>query len=119
MSGQKRKMPTLVLIIILVLTIIGSPAFSQEKEPQNTEEPRWTAPEALTEVLILRPVGLVGTIVGTAVFIGISPLTALASIADREAFKVTAQTLVVAPAEFTFKRPLGHYEKDYYAPPKQ
>ncbi|QBQ56618.1 hypothetical protein E3U44_16200 [Nitrosococcus wardiae] len=73
----------------------------------------------MTEVLILRPLGLVGTIVGTAVFIGISPLTALASIADREAFKVTGQTLVVAPAEFTFKRPLGHYEKDYYAPPKQ
>ncbi len=67
---------------------------------------------ALADVVLLRPVGLVFTAVGSAVFIGISPLTALASIAPpHDAFTKTAYALVMTPVEFTFKRPVGFRER--------
>jgi hypothetical protein len=60
------------------------------------------------DLLIYRPLGLLTTIVGTAVFIGVSPFTALASIPEpHNAFHKTANIFIVAPANYTFSRPLG------------
>ncbi len=60
------------------------------------------------DLLIYRPLGLLTTVVGTAVFIGVSPFTALASIpAPHDAFHKTANIFIVAPANYTFSRPLG------------
>jgi hypothetical protein len=60
------------------------------------------------DLLIYRPLGLITTIVGTAVFIGVSPFTALASIpAPHDAFEKTANLFIMAPAHYTFSRPLG------------
>ncbi len=60
------------------------------------------------DLLIYRPLGLITTIVGTAVFIGVSPFTALASIpAPHDAFHKTANIFIMAPANYTFSRPLG------------
>jgi hypothetical protein len=66
--------------------------------------------DVVVEILMARPLGLVGTIVGIGVFTAISPLTALAQIAPpHDAFEKTADALVFAPAWFTFQRPLGYY----------
>lgn len=66
--------------------------------------------DVVVEVLFARPLGLVGTLVGTGLYIAISPLTALADIAPpHDAFVKTADALVFAPAWFTFQRPLGYY----------
>ena len=60
------------------------------------------------DLLFYRPLGLLTTIVGTAVFIGVSPFTALASIPEpHNAFHKTANIFIVAPANYTFSRPLG------------
>lgn len=60
------------------------------------------------DLLVYRPTGLLATIIGTAVFIGVSPFTALASIpAPHDAFHKTANIFIVAPANYTFSRPLG------------
>ncbi len=65
---------------------------------------------AVLETLFFRPLGLVTTICGTALFAGMSPLTALASIAPpHDAFLKTADALIVSPAEYTFTRPLGDF----------
>lgn len=62
----------------------------------------------LLDVLLYRPAGLVATAVGTGIFLGLSPLTALASIpAPHDAFQKTLNILVVAPAAYTFIRPVG------------
>lgn len=60
------------------------------------------------DLLVYRPTGLLATIIGTAIFIGVSPFTALASIpAPHDAFHKTANIFIVAPANYTFSRPLG------------
>jgi hypothetical protein len=72
-----------------------------------------TGQDVVLETLILRPLGVVGTIIGTAFFIGTSPLTALASIAPpHNAFEESARVLVVAPFDYTFIRPFGVYSYD-------
>lgn len=71
----------------------------------------------LLDVILYRPVGLAATIIGTGVFIGISPLTALASIpAPHDAFVKTSNILIRAPADYTFVRPVGNRDAPYYAP---
>lgn len=67
----------------------------------------------LVDVLIYRPVGLIATVAGTALFIGISPLTGLAAISPpHDSFKRMAGILIWAPGKFTFDRPMGVYYPD-------
>lgn len=54
------------------------------------------------DVVFLRAVGLAGMIVGTAVFVATLPFTL-----PTNTVKNAAAKLVVAPAKFTFTRPLG------------
>ena len=69
----------------------------------------------LLDVLLYRPVGLVVTVIGAGAFIGLSPLTALASIpAPHDAFLKTSKILILAPAAYTFVRPLGNRNVPYY-----
>ena len=66
----------------------------------------------ILDVVLYRPVGVIVTGLGTAAFAGISPLVALASIPKpHDAFQKTAGILVLAPAAYTFARPLG--DKSY------
>jgi hypothetical protein len=72
----------------------------------------------LLDVLLYRPMGLVVTIVGTGVFLGVSPLIALASIPEpHDAFAKTSNILILLPAAYTFVRPIGDREFPYYASP--
>ena len=72
----------------------------------------------LLDVLLYRPVGLVATVVGTAFFVGVSPLTALASIPEpHDAFAKTSEILILAPAAYTFIRPVGDRDFPYHASP--
>lgn len=63
--------------------------------------------------MILRPVGLVATVIGAGVFVGVSPLTALATIPPpHDAFEKLADTIVCKPFKYTFMRPVGDYRYD-------
>jgi hypothetical protein len=62
----------------------------------------------LLDILIYRPIGLAATLAGVGIFLGISPLTALASIPrPHDAFPQAFDILVNTPAAYTFVRPLG------------
>jgi hypothetical protein len=62
----------------------------------------------LLDILIYRPIGLAATLAGMGLFVGISPLTALASIPrPHDAFPQAFDILVNTPAAYTFARPLG------------
>jgi hypothetical protein len=64
--------------------------------------------DALVDLLVYRPIGLVGTALGGAGFLAVSPIVALASIPPpHDAFGKTSELLVMTPAAFTFKRPFG------------
>ncbi len=57
------------------------------------------------DVLVVRPVCLAATIVGSAIFVIALPVAAIS-----KSIKPTARTLVVAPAKATFTRPVGDME---------
>lgn len=60
------------------------------------------------DIVLYRPLGLIATVAGTALFAATSPLTAFANISPpHNAFDIAAGIMVVAPAKFTFDRPLG------------
>ncbi|OQK17109.1 hypothetical protein AU255_04200 [Methyloprofundus sedimenti] len=60
------------------------------------------------DLLIFRPIGLAATVAGTALFIAMSPITALSSIAPpHDAFGRVADVFIVVPATYTFLRPMG------------
>lgn len=72
-------------------------------------------PGILADLILLRPTGLVLTVAGVAAYVAVSPFTAIAAVAPpNDAFERVGTILVVAPAAFTFKRPLGemNYQRD-------
>jgi hypothetical protein len=71
----------------------------------------------MLDVLLYRPVGFAVTIIGTGAFIGLSPLTALASIPEpHDAFAKTARILILAPGDYTFIRPIGDRAVPFHVP---
>ncbi|MGH8502888.1 MAG: hypothetical protein ACREVE_10565 [Gammaproteobacteria bacterium] len=71
-------------------------------EEQHNER---SAGAMAVDVLAVRPLGFVATVLGTGLFVVSLPFSALGGNMDE-----AAQNLVVKPARFTFVRPLGEYE---------
>ena len=68
-----------------------------------------TAKDILSE-LIIRPVAVIGSVTGLALFVVASPFSGLASIPEpHDAFKTTWDNFVVTPYHFAFRRPFGDY----------
>lgn len=57
------------------------------------------------DIALARPAGAVATVAGLAIFVVSSPFSALAG-NSKEAW----ESLVASPADYTFKRPLGHFD---------
>lgn len=73
-------------------------------------DPRPDGFDVVADVAVVRPVTLVGTIAGTALFVGLLPFTALVSIpAPHKGVQLTADTLVLKPAQYTFSRRAGDF----------
>ncbi|MEI6333265.1 MAG: hypothetical protein WCS87_01790 [Methylococcaceae bacterium] len=99
--------------LFILLSVMSCAAVAQSQSIEKTD-PGFV----LLDVLIYRPVGLVATIVGTAVFVGVSPLTALASIPEpHDAFAKISNILILFPGTYTFVRPIGDRDFPYYASP--
>jgi hypothetical protein len=105
-------MKKLISFVILLLVMCCS-AVAHSQSVEKTD-PGFV----LLDVLLYRPVGLAVTVIGTAVFIGVSPLTALASIPEpHDAFAKISNILILFPATYTFVRPIGDRDFPYYASP--
>jgi len=89
-------------VTLISMVFISSPVTA------NAVDEKTSPLLAVTDVLIYRPVGLVVTIVGSALFVAFSPFTALAQISPpHNAFEQMYSILMVAPAAYTFSRPVG------------
>jgi len=89
---------------LFILVSIVSCSTVPHSQKVEEEQPGFV----MLDVLLYRPVGLIATVIGTGVYIGISPLTALASIPEpHDAFVKTGKILILSPANYTFVRPLG------------
>ena len=93
---------SIIFLVIVTLIVIpfGSSALAQEffeaTEPEGGE--------MIYDTVVLRPVGLVATAVGSVFFILSLPFSALANNVDD-----ASEKLVKDPYRFTFKRPLGEF----------
>ena len=107
-------MKQLLLVLPLLFTVsISAPAYAEEAEAETNEH--YSRFFVVPDILIYRPVGFAFTVVGAALFVAMSPLTAFANIAPpHDAFEKTLDILIMAPASYTFLRPVGNNsETDY------
>ena len=76
----------------------AAPAADDPFEPDTSP----TGEQMALDLVIVRPLSLVGTVLGTAVFVVALPFNALTL-----NFSDPARRLILEPAKYTFVRPLG------------
>lgn len=96
MSGR---LTSVVLVLTLALVAMPVPAVAQS-EPVTGDR----ATDMVLDVVVLRPLGLVATVLGTALTVVALPFTIPSG-----SVGASAHALIVRPAEYTFKRPLGDF----------
>lgn len=93
------------VLLASALFAVATAASAQTERDGTVGEVTDTAPSSgaiAADIIILRPLSLVGTVLGTAVFVVGLPFEAIAGdVSD------PARRLVVEPAKYTFARPLG------------
>jgi len=100
MYTSRKKTLVFLLATMLVFTWSVAPVLAGDKRYVPTKDR--DALSMMYDVVILRPLGLVGTVVGTAFFFASLPFSILGGNTGE-----AAQKLVVEPAKYTFARPLG------------
>jgi len=106
------KLPKFVLLWVVLLASLSAQAASVEpyRNCRNRNDAITGVMNVLTDVILIRPVGFAGTLGGAGLFLGLSPLTALASIPEpHDAFTKMGGILVGIPYSYTFERPLGYF----------
>ena len=91
---------SIVFLTIAALILIP---FATESLAQDKSAPKeFAAEKMVADLILVRPAGILATVFGSAVFIVALPFSLLGG--NTEA---TYQSLVAAPAKFTFQRPIG------------
>jgi hypothetical protein len=108
---QEILVKTVLLAMLLCLTNLCFAAGSIERLDKNTMYPvDYGVSDVITETIALRPLGLIGTVIGSVVFAGTLPFSLFASIAPpHDVYQKAATAFVIAPANATFKRPFAYY----------
>jgi len=101
MKNANRKLVTYLMAFTLALGSLSMTTSASANDAYNSST---TSPGGymLLDSFLLRPLMLVGTVAGTATFLVTLPFSALGG-----NVKESARTLVLEPAEYTFRRPLG------------
>jgi hypothetical protein len=95
-----RSVVALTLVVFLVAT---SPlVYAQASYPSADPTEKPSAEAIAADVLLLRPAGFLATVLGSIVFVIALPISLPTRSVD-----YVAEKLVVAPAKYTFVRPLG------------
>ena len=84
----------------VAVALLAASPLANASDPVRYDDPSFSS--MVVDGAIARPLGLAGTIVGTAVWIVTLPFSALGGNVGEAADK-----LIVEPARFTFVRPLG------------
>jgi len=95
------------VVLVTALGLATTPVLAADDGlPRDGSGP--TAPAVIGDVTLARPLGLVSTVLGSAVFVGTLPFTVWQG---RKGMGNAADTLVADPARFTFTRPIGEFER--------
>jgi len=101
-----RKITKRSIAFFLIATLVFVPFATTAAAADQTQDDEISAGAMTVDLFVVRPVGIVSVVFGTAVFIVSLPFSALGGNAGNAAKK-----LVAAPFNFTFKRKLGHFEE--------
>ena len=83
----------------VALTVASSPLLAQPASPSGSD--------IFVDLVVTRPLGLLGIAVGSAAFVVALPFTIPSGSVGR-----TAEELVKKPVRYTFKRPLGELSEE-------
>ena len=100
MRNNVKSWVVFTVIVALIAVPFATSALAQEYF--EAREPSGDA--MLYDTIVLRPVGLIATVVGSAFWLISLPFSAAGDNVD-----VATKKLVKEPAKFTFKRPLGEF----------
>jgi hypothetical protein len=89
-----------ILVVALLLAAQSASAAAQQNETLSGDP----ASDMVIDVLLVRPLGVVGTVLGVALTVVALPFTLPSGSVES-----SARTLILAPADYTFKRPLGEF----------
>jgi len=103
---QSRMQSGIAVSVAVLLLWATSLAWAAESA-STTKGEDVTAEAIIADGLLLRPGGVIATVLGSVAFVVTLPF----SIPTKSVEKA-AQKLVVAPAKYTFVRPLGQLESD-------
>lgn len=102
----------LLITLSLILCLAAPVAGAYDRNDRERAEPRPNASEMIVDGLIVRPLSLAGTIVGSGIFLVTLPISALGGNVDE-----AGETLVKQPARATFQNCLGClpgvYQRDH------
>lgn len=92
-------------VIILMVTIMAAIPFGTSAMAQEYFEAAEPAGgEMLYDLVIVRPIGIIATAVGSVTYVLSLPFSALGGNVD-----AAGEKLVKDPFQYTFKRPLGQF----------
>jgi len=100
MQTIAKKTLAVILVVAFVATAFASTTFAQA----TIQEEEISTENMVADALIVRPLGICATILGAGLFVISLPFSALG-----RNVKEAGQKLVIAPAKFTFTRPLGEF----------
>jgi hypothetical protein len=102
----RSRMQSGIALLVAILFLWATSLVHAAEDTSYTMRTEAVSAEAIiADGLLLRPGGLVATVLGTAVFVVTLPF----SIPTKSVEKA-AQKLIVDPAKYTFVRPLGQIE---------
>jgi hypothetical protein len=87
---------------VLALAFVVMPSFSAAQQDDTISGDK--AADMVVDVVVMRPLGLVATVVGTVLTVVALPFTIPSGSVES-----SARELILKPAEYTFKRPLGDF----------
>lgn len=109
--GKSAWMAALMAALVLLAGTAGAASAYRtaggkclDKEYYTDCEQEPTGGQMMWDALIMRPIGMAGTVLGTAVWLVSYPFSALGGNIDQ-----ATEKLVVAPFDWTFQRPLGEF----------
>ncbi len=108
----KSKWIAVVMAAALIAGSLGSPVFAYQSSTSGCLERDYytecegepTGGMMMWDALMMRPVGIIGTALGSVVWLVSYPFAALGGNTDQ-----STQKLVADPIEWTFQRPLGEF----------
>ena len=94
------------LVIFMISVFLIAPVASTALADEYFEREDPSGAQMIFDVILVRPIGIVATVVGSVFYVVSLPFSLLGENSDE-----ASQALVKDPAAYTFSRPLGEFSE--------